>query len=59
MKIYDNGNYRDLTSEEITAIEAENAKAEREYWQNTPYDEAVDTEIRKRYSASQEFAILR
>jgi hypothetical protein len=25
----------------------------------TPYDDAVDAEIRKRYSISQEFAILR
>lgn len=33
--------------------------AEHEYWQNIPYDEAVDAEIRKRYSVSQEFAILR
>ena len=59
MRIYENGNYRDLTPEEIAAMEAANAQAEREYWQNTPYDEAVDAEIRKRYSASQEFAILR
>ena len=59
MRIYENGIYRDLTPEEIAAMEAANAQAEREYWQNTPYDEAVDAEIRKRYSVSQEFAILR
>lgn len=29
------------------------------YWQSIPYDEAVDAEIRQRYSVSQEFAILR
>ena len=32
---------------------------EREYWSNIPYDEAVNNEIRKRYTESQEFAILR
>lgn len=35
------------------------ANAERGYWTSIPYDEAVDTEIRKRYSVSAEFAILR
>ena len=59
MKIYENGVYRDLTPEEIAEIEAQTAEQERQYWQNTPYDEAVDAEIRKRYSVSQEFAILR
>ena len=59
MRICENGIYRDLTPEEIAAMEAANEQAEREYWQNTPYDEAVDAEIRKRYSVSQEFAILR
>ena len=44
--IYENGNYRV-------------APGECEYWQSIPYDEAVDAEIRKRYSISQEFAILR
>lgn len=29
------------------------------YWQSTPYDETVNSEIRKRYSVSQEFAVLR
>lgn len=55
MKIYENGKYRELTAEEI----AEAQTAEREYWLTTPYDDAVDAEIRKRYSVSQEFAILR
>lgn len=59
MKICENGIIRDMTAEEITAMEAEQAQAEQEYWQNIPYDEAVDAEIRKRYSISQEFAILR
>lgn len=29
------------------------------YWREMPYDELVNAEIRKRYSISQEFAILR
>lgn len=32
---------------------------EKEYWQNIAYGDAVNIEIRARYSASQEFAILR
>lgn len=59
MKIYDNGKYREPTPSEIAEMEKQAAQAEQEYWQNISYDEAVDTEIRKRYSASQEFAILR
>lgn len=41
-------------------INAEEVKqAEREHWANIDYDEAVNAEIRKRYTESQEFAILR
>lgn len=57
--IYDNGIYREPTAEEAAAQVAEAAKAEQEYWRTVPYEEAVDGEIRKRYSVSQEFAILR
>lgn len=59
MRIFDGKVYRDMTPEEIAAREAEKLQAEREYWSTIPYNEAVDTEIRKRYSVSQEFAILR
>ena len=59
MKKYVNGKYIEMTAEEIATIQAEAKQAEYEYWQNIPYDEAVDAEIRKRYSVSQEFAILR
>lgn len=59
MRIYDNGVYRDLTQEEILQREQEQLNITKEYWSNTPYEEAVNTEIRKRYSESQEFAILR
>ena len=44
------------TSTEITAVWVDD---EYEYWASIPYDEAVDAEIRKRYSVSQEFAVLR
>ena len=59
MKKLVNGKYIDLTPEEITAMQAEQVKAEAEYWQNVNYSEAVNDEIRKRYSVSQELAILR
>ena len=59
MKIYENGIYRELTQEEISKREEQKIQAEKEYWNKVNYDEAVNNEIRKRYSESQEFAILR
>lgn len=59
MEIYENGIYRKMTADELSAMDAERSEAERQYWINTPYDEAVNTEIRKHYTASQEFALLR
>ena len=59
MEIYENGIYRKMTADELSAMDAERSEAERQYWLNTPYDEAVNTEIRKHYTASQEFALLR
>lgn len=59
MRVLENGKYRDMTPEEIATTEAQAEQAEREYWQAVSYDEAVDAQIRKRYSVSQEFAILR
>lgn len=59
MRIFDGKQYRDMTEEEIAEMKQGIAKAEREYWINIPYDEAVNAEIRKRYTESQEFAILR
>lgn len=59
MKKYVNGVYEEMTAEEVAKHETAIAQLEREYWQNVPYDEAVNTEIRKRYSVSQELAILR
>ena len=57
--IYDNGIYRELTAEELEAMEQATMQAEAEYWKTVNYDEAVNTEIRKQYSESAEFAILR
>ena len=59
MRIFDGKVYRDMTQEEIAARNAEREKQEKLYWSSIPYDEAVDLEIRKRYSISQEFSILR
>ena len=52
MRIYENGKYRDMTPSEIAEMEAQAAEQERQYWQTTPYDDAVDAEIRKKYSIS-------
>lgn len=54
-----NGKLVEMTPEEIAQRQAEAERQEREYWQSIPYDDAVNAEIRKRYTESQEFAILR
>ena len=59
MKINENGIVRDMTAGEMAAVHAENERAERDYWLNNSYGDAVDAEIRRRYSVSEEFAILR
>lgn len=59
MRIYENGIYRDMTSQEIEEANEKTSEADRDYWVNTPYDIAVNREIRKRYTDSQEFAIIR
>lgn len=58
-KKYVNGVFYDMTPEEIASVEARSAQAEREHWASISYDDAVNTEIRKRYTESQEFAVLR
>lgn len=59
MHICENGNYRDLTPEKEARFEQAKTKAEAVSWQTVSYEEAVNAEIRKRYSESAEFAILR
>lgn len=57
--ICENGKTRELTIEEIKVMEEKEELLQKEYWANVDYDEAVNNEIRKRYTESQEFAILR
>lgn len=59
MRICDNGVYRDMTAEEIANMEAQADEADRQYWLSVSYNTAVNSEIRKKYEASDEFAILR
>lgn len=59
MRICENGAYRDMTPEELAAIEAANQEAERQYWLKTPYNVAVNNEIRKKYDLSDELGIQR
>ena len=56
---YVNGKPVEMTPEEIAQFQAKHEQYEREYWQSIPYEEAVDMKIREKYTASQEFAILR
>jgi hypothetical protein len=59
MKKFMNGQYVEVTAEEIAEAKAEAEKREAEYWRTVSYDEAVNAKIRERYTASAEFAILR
>lgn len=59
MKQYVNGQYVDLTLSEERELQEIALAEEKAYWDNISYDEAVNNEIRKRYTESQEFAILR
>lgn len=58
-KICINGETRPATLNEQIQKEKLISQAERNYWRTVSYDDAVDAQIRKKYSASQEFAILR
>jgi hypothetical protein len=49
MRKWDGKQYRDMTAEEIAERQADAEKAEREYWEDIPYDEAVNAEFRKDY----------
>ena len=48
----------DLTPEELAEVEARRQAAEREYWANISYDEAVSIEFRKQYSQDRVEAIV-
>lgn len=59
---YVNGNYIEMSAEEIAEAEkayAENIERERESFLALPYAERVEYLIRKRYTISDELAILR
>ncbi len=55
----DGKHYKQVYQETDTEIRCVWVEDESEYWENIPYDEAVNAEIRKRYTESQEFALLR
>ncbi len=59
MKICVDGIVREMTEEEIAEAQAQSEQAEKEYWQTVDYGEAINSEIRKKYTESEEFAILR
>lgn len=60
MKIFDCTTKQWRTSTDLyVEVEDTTTDMDRLYWLSVPYDEAVDAEIRKRYTVSQEFAILR
>lgn len=59
MKKYVNGKYIEMTEEEIAEAQAQSEQSEKEHWQNVDYGEAINSEIRKKYTESEEFAILR
>ena len=58
-RIYENSNYRDLTSAEIAEMNADNAQMERKYWQNVDYKTAVANEIHKVYTIDDEMGLHR
>lgn len=59
MKKCVNGQYIDLTAEEIAAMQQEVERAEADYWRSIDYGAAINQYIRERYTASQEFSVLR
>lgn len=58
-KVLDNDKIRDMPPSEIAEMEKQAAQAEREYWQNVPYDEAVSAEIHKKYTIDDEMGLHR
>ena len=54
-----NGKKIDLTPSELAEMQKAQEEQEKAYWTNISYEDAVNAEIRKKYSESAEFAILR
>ena len=59
MKKYINGQYVEMTQEEIKQMQEKQSEQEYNHMCSLSYDELINEKIRKRYSESQEFAILR
>lgn len=49
----------ELTPTELAEMQKAQEEQEKAYWTNISYEDAVNAEIRKKYSESAEFAILR
>ena len=59
MKRYINGKLEEITPTELAEMQKAQDEQEKAYWTNISYEDAVNAEIRKKYSESAEFAILR
>ncbi len=59
MKICENGKIKELSGAEAQALTESASAAEMNYWQTVDINAAINEEIRKKYSVSEEFAVLR
>lgn len=59
MKKYLNGKYVEITDSEILQTKQQHYEYEKHYWNSVDYGDAINAEIRNKYSQSEEFAILR
>ena len=58
MRIFDGKQYRDLTPTELAEMQKAQEEAEKSYWANISYEDAVSTEFRKLYSQDRVEAIV-
>lgn len=59
MKKCVNGEYIEMSQEEINKIEFQQQEAEKEYYQSMSYGELVNMFGRERYTLSEELAVIR
>ena len=59
MRKFDGKSYRDMTPDEIAKLQAEQEQAEKEYWSNITYKQAIIDQIRLKYDNDDENALLR
>ena len=57
-KVCENGICRDMTEEEIAQMQAEREAAQRAEWLNITYGDAVNNEVRRKYSQQAVEAII-